>query len=339
MTSSYLVHVQPGQTNTLLGITWTRGAPTLSLVSPHGTIYTPSRSRDAVYYTLNGKATHGTQAAVYYLPHPQGGTWRVRVGNLVGNERYQVKMYGNKPLPLLTVSSPRRGHTIVATLKHSQVSLDGTLTGAGAGTTVSLYATTSRSLVIAHHRVPNAMGALVADRVRVVGNRWHYVWNTTLSRGGHYVIFAQVNNGTGPLVTAYAPGSVTVVAPARPDAPRVVRGIDNGHQISLQWRAPVRSATVAGYVVHVHDTTQRLIADTTIDVGLLTAYVVRKPAPQDRDTVTVLAYDQAGHLSRPTVASIHQVKMRRPPQRPHARRQQAFRFNQGTLQILSTAPQ
>jgi len=318
--ATYLVRVLPGQTDTLLGITYLRGAPALTLVSPSGAVSTPRRRAGLIYYILNGKATGGVKAEVFYLPHPQGGTWRVRVGNLAGNEAYQVKMYGNKPLPLLSVDAPHRGQTVVATVAHSVVDLTGTLTGAGSGATVSLYAASARTATIAGRRVPTAIGAPIVARVAVSGTRWHYRWNTALTRGGRYVVVARLNNGDGALVSATSAGEVRVVSPGRPDAPRAASGLDNGHQVLLRWAAPARSGDVAGYLLHVHDSTMRRSASMTIDVGLQTTYRLTKPMSRARETVTILAYDGAGHLSRATTVAIRRGAPTRPPHPPRARR-------------------
>jgi len=318
--ATYLVRVLAGQSDTLLGITYRRGNPALTLVSPSGAVFTPQQRAGLAYYTLNGKATGGVKAAVFYLPHPQGGTWRVRVGNLVGNEAYQVKMYGNKPLPLLSVDTPRHGQTVVATAAHPVVDLTGMLTGVGRGATVSLYAATARTSTIAGRRVPAAIGTPIAARVAVGGTRWHYRWDTALTHGGRYVVVARLNNGVGTLVSATSAGEVRVVASGRPDAPRAASGLDTGRQVLLRWAAPTRSGDVAGYLLRVHDSTMRRGTSTTIDVGPQTTYSLTKPTSRTRETVTVLAYDGAGHLSRATTVAIRRGAPTRPPHPPRARR-------------------
>jgi len=112
----FSVRVLPGQTTTLIGLEWRRGAPTLTLTAPDGTVYTLAHpgAGNSVFQASSATQPHGAVplgagyvgGVALALPKPQPGLWHVIIGNLHGGEGYRFAAYGTPPTPTLAVTAP-----------------------------------------------------------------------------------------------------------------------------------------------------------------------------------------------------------------------------------------
>ncbi len=215
------VRVTPGQKNTVFELGWRSGAPTLSLTAPDGTVYTPNAPGlgNHVFQTTDPhRLSNGFTAGVaLFAPNAQPGLWHVTIGGLHGGEGYRFIVNGTPPPPTTQVTAPAAGQTLVAS---PAATLTGMVQGAGQSNSVSLYYTAAPTTVIKGRTLPNYAGTLISDNAPLHNGTWTYRWDTSSLPAGTYYIYATLNNGTGPAVNAYGQGTVRVVQPARPDAPR-----------------------------------------------------------------------------------------------------------------------
>ena len=282
--------IASGQTNTLFVLTWRRGAPSLTLVAPDGHIITARHPGHGVML-IDAPGRGARRGAALYMSAPPAGAWRVIIGGLRGGEAARFLMLGSQPQPALTMTEPARGQTAMARGADGAVTLGGRVQPAAPGTTVSVYASPYTRMQ------PNAVagaGILLSSDVPVHGGAWRYRWSTGAALPGRYTVYARLNNGTAPDVTAAALGTVLVAQPAHPEAPRRVSGVAGTQGLALRWLPPVHAALVAGYVVRWRAAQPRGAAWQTRDVGAARAVLLDLVAPNDPIQVQVTAYDLLG---------------------------------------------
>ena len=292
------VRVAQGQTATMFTLLWQRGAPGYTLTAPDGTVYTPTHlpAGAHAYHTTTGLPTGFIAGDAIYIAKPMAGLWHVTVGNLTGNEGYRLEVHGHVPAATLTVTAPAAGQTLLA---HPTARLAGTLGGNldASARTVSLYYTTAPTVRIKGQTMPNYSGTLIATGVPVSGGAWSYSWDTSSLPGGTYAVYAVLDNGTGPLVNAYAAGRVRVLQQARPDAPRLVTALERGGQLNLMWSPPARTGIVAGYRLRYRMSTMPQGRYYVLDLGESQSYVLNETELGAHYTAQVSDYDLAGHQS------------------------------------------
>jgi len=294
------LRVMPGQTDTTVTLLWHGGAPSLTLTAPDGTTYTP-RTPGAGNYALADADPRGlppgfTAGRGLYLPRPRAGLWHVTVGNLRGGEGYHLAVDRTTPDPVLRVTVPARAQTLAA---NPLAVLQGTLRGpnTGANPTVSLYYTTAPTTVIRGHTMPNYAGQSIAAGVPVRHGGWSYRWDTSALPAGVYYIYAMLDNGTGPAVNGYSAGTVRVVQPVRPDAPRDVMAIQQSGRLTVTWSSPRRAGIVAGYRLHWRTSAMPAGRSYTLDLGNLQSDSINETEPGARYAVSISDYDLSGHES------------------------------------------
>ncbi|HZS92150.1 MAG TPA: NucA/NucB deoxyribonuclease domain-containing protein [Chloroflexota bacterium] len=307
-----IFRIPRGQSDTLFSLSWQSGAPTLTLVTPGGRRITPQQPGPGAFL-VGGSATN---TITLYLPHPTAGSWQVRVGNLHGGEGWSFTMDGNAPQPKLSISSPRRGQTLLGGLAHPRVALAGQLRGGPDGT-LALYATTAPTVGRRTRQTPDYAGTRLAAAVPVRKGVWRYNWDTSALPAGRYYVYAVLNNGTGPLIAAYGGGAILVRQPARPGGPRAVRAVRRGPTLAVQWAPPAQAALVAGYLVRY-----RAIGGpwTVDDVGIARSVVVSGLLTGTPYAVAVATYDVMGHQSGWVAGGVSVVRLKPAPPRPTHRR-------------------
>jgi alpha-tubulin suppressor-like RCC1 family protein len=312
-TGDYTFRILPGQTDTFVNLVWRSGTPILTLIAPDGSVITPEHPG-----VLAG-LVRGTppQSLALYLPAPLAGLWHAHIGNTAAGA-YQFGVTGNKPLPVLTLSVPGHGQTLVARGggTHMRVPVTGMLRDGPANATVAVYYSSAPSVVLRRQQVPNYGGTLLAAAVPVRGGVWRYTWDTSAVPSGRYYVYATLNNGLGPLVSGYSAGSVLVIQPAHPAAPRQVRATLAGAKLSVQWQAPTGAGLVLGYRVRWRIASRTPGPWQVLDVGDVRHVTLSALLPGVRYTATVVAYDLAGHLSawaaaRVTIRSVRSVSAHR----------------------------
>ena len=247
------------------------------------------------------------------LPNAQPGLWHITIGNIRGGEGYQLNEYHDLPTPVVTVARPAAGQQLTA---NPSVTLAGTLADAGRYHTVSLYYTDQPAVRLNGQVIPNFGGGTpIATGVPVVGGRWQYRWDTNAVPGGVYHVYAVLENGIEQAVQAYAPGTVRVSQPARPNPPRDAVATEQNGRLTVAFAPPARSALVAGYHLRFRDNSMPAGRYYTLNLGALTGFVINETRPGAHYTATVSAYDVDGHESRGVAARLVHLK---PGQNPGA---------------------
>ena len=305
------VTVAPGQTATLFNLTWRRGAPTLRLTAPDGTVYTRDQLGvgNKLYVASNGQGLPAgyTGGEMLYLPKPQPGIWHVTVGNLHGDEGYRLVAQGKAPRPSLAVTAPAAGQTLRADPTAELAGTLGEPVADNGQQTVSLYYTTSPTTVIDGKTMPNYAGTLIASGVPVRNGAWRYSWDAGAVPAGAYYVYATLDNGAGAAINGFAPGTVQVVQQVRPDAPRDVVGAQTTGQLALMWTPPARAGVVGGYRVHWRTSAMPAGAYYTIDAGEAHSYILNETQTGVTYEATVSDYDLSDHESAATPAHVPSV--------------------------------
>ncbi len=304
------VRVLPGQTTTLIGLEWRRGAPTLTLTAPDGTVYTPARpgAGNSVFQASsavqpNGAASLGagySGGVALALPHPQAGLWHVTIGNLHGGEGYRFAAYGTPPTPTLAVTAPAVRQTLAA---NPLATLAGTLRGASGENTLSLYYTTAPTVQFGRATAPNYAGQLIGDSVPIHNGQWRYNWDTGALPAGTYYVYATLNNGTDSPVNGYGRGVVRVVQPLHPEPPRAVMATEGHGQLTVLWAPPAHAGIIAGYRLHYRTSVMPAGQEYVLDLGPSQSFALNETEQGARYTASVSDYDLTGRESRAVPAT------------------------------------
>jgi len=85
----------------LAGLTWSQGAPALTLIRP-----------DSVEITLANAASYGVTvvskpaSTLYGVPNPMPGTWQAKISNTAANNDYHFAWFANKAVPDVQLLTP-----------------------------------------------------------------------------------------------------------------------------------------------------------------------------------------------------------------------------------------
>lgn len=239
--TSYAFDIGPGQTQTLVTLLWKKGSapPPLTLVSPDDLKIAAQLQGGAPQISITGpNVTPQQQSSAYvaglaipnvlqvYIPAPTVGRWTATVGKAQGAK---LLIRSNKPLPNLSVAA-------VADASGSVVQIN----GSADATSVALYA--SPTACGANDSI-DASGQLLKARVGVKNGAFTYAWKPTAS--GSYTIYAQADNGRGPLVRACADTPVAIVVKAHPDVVRLQVAARRPRRLELVTQPGVTPTRVA----------------------------------------------------------------------------------------------
>jgi len=312
------VTIAPGETSTFFTMGWAAGSPTLRVIAPNGTVYRTPRNRRAFLTPMGPGAywfqssdphllTSSSRAAqALYLVHPQPGIWRVVASGLRARARVHLVVIGDHAAPVVRVTVPGAGQRVPVRSSAPRVPLAGTVQGGSPTGTVGLFYTTNPTVALHGQTVANLAGTLIADNIPVRRGRWRYSWDTRrdVLRRGRYYIYAQLNNGIGPVAVGYGRGIIQVVQQNRPDAPgRVqVTVARAGRIVVLHWLSPTNDGTVFGYVVRWRRDGVHAPRWTTLHVGRVLAFQFPPLVPRAHYVTEVASYDLSGVQSRATTA-------------------------------------
>jgi len=304
------VTIVPGESSTFFTLGWAAGSPTLSVTAPNGVVYhapgdhhaflTPAGPGAYWFQTTDPRLlTSSSRAALaLYLVHPQPGIWHVVASGLQSRANAHLVVIGNHPAPTVRVTVPRPGVRAVVRTASPRVALAGTVTGGHAGDTIGLYYTTNPTVMLRGQAAANLAGTLIADNIPVVHGRWRYRWDTRgdVLRRGRYYVYAQLNDGAGPIAVGYAPGIVQVAQQNRPGVPRRVRATvaRTGRAVVLHWLPPANDGTIFGYVVRWRRDSAHASRWTTLHIGRALTLQLPPLVPRTRYIAEVASYDLSG---------------------------------------------
>jgi hypothetical protein len=179
-------------------LAWQQGAPTLSLLDPHGQRVDPALDPGITY-------TEVVTNAYYVVNEPISGTWQMEVGNLSGDEYYALNVLGSNVPPSVTVQSvtPHGSPGDAA-----QYAIQWTASDPDDEPTLALYYDTDMS---------GADGTLIAQGIDpAVGSA---VWDASAVATGDYALYARIDDLKNAPVVSYFTDTVTVVDGQPPGAP------------------------------------------------------------------------------------------------------------------------
>ncbi|MCB0189397.1 MAG: hypothetical protein KDE31_34235, partial [Caldilineaceae bacterium] len=114
------ITVEPDSGEALISVGWAEGTlPTVMLYTPNGTPISasglapqidPAIGDDLLFYEMNAGGTvqfyMDLTSALYTIENPQPGEWTLTLGNLTGDEHYNLLFAANAPAPQLALTSP-----------------------------------------------------------------------------------------------------------------------------------------------------------------------------------------------------------------------------------------
>jgi hypothetical protein len=85
----------------IAGLTWSQGAPALTLIRPDAVEITPA---NAASYGVS--VVSNTGSLMYGVPNPMPGTWQAKIENTAANNDYHLAWFANKALPEVDLLTP-----------------------------------------------------------------------------------------------------------------------------------------------------------------------------------------------------------------------------------------
>jgi hypothetical protein len=246
-----------GQGDTTIVVTSDRGDPSLALTAPDGlriAVRPQAQGRPTPQLTPpRGRTlTREERASIFavdvgvpgvaavYLPAARPGRWSAEVTGVPAGS-YRLTASGNKPVPELDVTAPRR--RVARTKRRPRVLVAGTLRGAPRRSRVSLYAGSARCQRRDGDLSPRGTGTLLARNLPVRSGRWRYHWNTRRAARAQYHVYAILENGRGPLVADCAESAIVLKPPRRTRRPRSRASVGEGRTPASELQAIASART------------------------------------------------------------------------------------------------
>ena len=312
--------VTPSTGSFMVGLTWARNAPTLTLMQPGSSVeISPSNALTyGVQYT-------GTDYYILYMVgSPAPGIWHGKISNATPSDDYHLLFFANKKLPTVGFVAPSANQTLSNTLDSTQpftyhvqwtasvtgnlkISLYYSATNAGALTTTQPYGSVIRE------DMPLSQGA--------------FDWDMSFLGKGQYRLYAKVSDGPDvrPSVTGTnqtpgvlwvnAPGVLTYNDPTPPPAPTHLTLTPLDDAALACWDAnPAHD--VAGYLLNYNAPdvngiyklrALRVIATVPYTPTAVPARQCTRIGGLNSGSLvqaTLAAYDATGNLSGSTLSSV-----------------------------------
>lgn len=308
-----------GERQTFITASWLTGAPTFTLDGPNGlhAVVRSNGGNPTISATGPGAVdvylvhVQVPRSLAIYLPAAAEGAWTLRSS---GGGGVGVHVQGNKPRPTLTILAPAPGQTLHAGVSHVVQTIRGTLRGADPTATVTLYAgrnsckSTSPGAAI-------YTGLVIAPQVKTGSGLWRYDWSTAGLEAGTYHVYAVLDNGRGPLVSACSSGTVSVERPPHPGAPHALSAQLRQQAVVVAWHAPDTAGTARGYVLRWRTGGKHPGAWHPLNAGNSQTRTLNVPPNANGYEVGVAGYDSAGRLGPyATVKAKGPAKPKKPQQ-------------------------
>lgn len=247
--------VEPDTGEALISVGWAEGTlPNATLFAPDGTPVTanghapqvdPAMGDDLLFYAVNAGGTvqfyMDLTSALYTIADPQPGTWTLTLGNLTGQEHYNLLFAANAPAPQLTLTSPNNVQAA------GTLDINWTVTPPSADATVHLSYITAADYQ-AYIAALDAGASLTETLPYLAGtqlappqpaNAGNYGWPVALPAAGSYYIVARLDHPIHGSTYAISPGPVNYTDNSVPATPGGVAlsaepGTDDGLVVSWE---------------------------------------------------------------------------------------------------------
>ena len=309
--------VKPGTGKALWMAGWQNGALDVALITPDGTVITPTNAlANGVTMAISDTAeTHQVMFGVNPISGQtiQNGVWQVRLSNvgqglLPGIENnYQLVYAADPPAPTINWLAPA---TAVSPNGAGIVSLDWQVLRDTTPVTPGMKIELAYEPIATKPITPTEYaGILIANQLPASAG--HYDWNTNGLVSGEYAVVARVDDhfkGNGSVV-AWALGTVVINDTVAPPIPTAKQPTTVKDGLIVRWNRDLVTRDLAGYLVEytipqwhegVQLTKQRRVLPSGTDSGQwLNFEAIRLGGLLDGQPVTVCvhAYDASGNIS------------------------------------------
>ncbi len=169
----------------IAGLTWSQGAPALTLVRP-----------DAVEITPANAATYGISVVsqpasiLYGVTSPMAGTWQAKISNTAANNDYHFAWFANKAIPEIQLQTPSGNVNLSGNNTQFNVQWDVPSIPTGVDLRMSLFYTVTNSTAIT---TTQTLGGVIRENIPVLDGS--YNWDLSSLAYGDYQVYARVYNG------------------------------------------------------------------------------------------------------------------------------------------------
>lgn len=197
----------------IAGLTWSQGAPALSLIRPDGVEITPANAAAYGVTVVSQPAS-----TLFGVANPMPGTWQAAIDNTAANNDYHFVWFANKAIPDVDLLSPAGTVDLAANTTIYNVQWMVPTLPAGVDVRVSLYYSVTNSTVLTETQ---AAGGVIRENLPLSAGG--YAWDLSSLAYGDYRVYARVYSGQPgnapleptPTVTGtdQLPGEAWIIAP------------------------------------------------------------------------------------------------------------------------------
>ncbi len=168
------------------GLTWSQGAPVLTLIRPDLVEITPA---NAAGYGVSIAAT--LNSILYGIPQPMPGTWQAKIENTAANNDYHFIWFANKAIPAgLQLNSPFGDVFLSDNTTPYNLSWDVPAQPPAVDLRVSLYYTVTNSTALTDTQ---QLGGVIRENLALSDGSFN--WDLSSLAFGDYHVYARVYSG------------------------------------------------------------------------------------------------------------------------------------------------
>jgi len=212
-TAAYPLSVTPFTGSFMAGLTWSQGAPALTLIRPDSVEITPGNAASYGITVVSGSAS-----TLYGVPHPMQGTWQAKISNTAAGNDYHFAWFANKAIPEVDLQTPAGNVSIPDNSGQYNLQWSVPPTPPGLDLRISLYYTVTNSTALTETQ---NLGGMIRENLPLSSG--NYNWDLSSLAFGDYQVYARVYSGQpgnepiepSPTLTGtnQIPGEAWVTAP------------------------------------------------------------------------------------------------------------------------------
>ena len=197
----------------LVGLTWARNAPKLTLIQPGGAVeVTPSNAA-----SFGISVTTQDQSVLYGVPKPISGVWQAKISNATAKDDYHLIFFANKKAPDVKLLTPASNETVNASGDATTPQLYPlhwtTPSNGDSNLRISLYYTAANSTALTGTQ---PVAGVIRENLPLADGQ--YNWDISFLARGVYTIYAKIADDPSVRATItgtnQTPSNLTVTAPS-----------------------------------------------------------------------------------------------------------------------------
>lgn len=195
------------------GLTWSQGAPSLTLIRPDAVEITPA---NAAGYGIT--VVSQPSSTLYGVTNPMPGTWQAKITNTAADNHYHFAWFANKDLPDMQLQTPAGNVNLSGNNTQYNVQWGVPAVPSGMDLRLSLYYTVTNSTALT---TTQTLGGVIRENISVTDGS--YAWDLSSLAYGDYQVYARVYSGQSgnepflptPTLTGtnQLPGDLWITAP------------------------------------------------------------------------------------------------------------------------------